>query len=101
MQLFALHAALNGFDHQTLHIDSEDLTALAYAPSKANREPPATRSDVGDRRPFSDAQRIHHLIGFLPRLTIWRLEQPEILRIEQPRIARRLLLSVRVRSADL
>ena len=57
------------------------------APRQPHREPPAARSEIGDRRPFGHMERIHHLIGLLPRLAIRRLEQPEILRREQAWIA--------------
>ena len=83
----ALHAALDGLDHQSLHIDRVHSAVRADAPREPDREPSAARSEVGDDGAFRDVQRIHHLIGLLPRLAIGRFEQSEILRSEQPRLA--------------
>src|SRR5262249_15454562 len=55
----------------------------ADALGELHREPAAAGAEIGDRRSFGDAQRVHDLLGLLPVLPIRRFEQTEILRLKK------------------
>ncbi len=67
-----------------------DAPVRADALGEPQREPAAGGAELGDLRAFSDADRVHDLIGLLPLIAIGRLEQPEILRAEQTGVRLRL-----------
>ena len=87
VQSLALDAPADCLDHETLNVHRVDSAVRADTTRQPHREPPAARAEIDDRRALRHVQCVHHLIGFLPCLAVRRLEQPEILRSEQPRIA--------------
>jgi hypothetical protein len=83
LQSLALHTAANRFDHLRLDVFGVDEPVRADAVREMDREPAIAGADIGDHRAFSDLQRVHDLIRLLPQLSIRRVEQAEILRLEQ------------------
>ena len=65
-----------------LDVFGVDAAVRADPARQPHREPAAAGAEVGDDAAFADLQRVHDLIGPLPRVAIRSLEQPEILRAE-------------------
>src|SRR5262249_14919087 len=59
-------------------------------PREAQREPSARGAELGHHSTFGNADRVHDLLRLLPLVAIRRLEQPEILRLEQTPLGLRL-----------
>ena len=76
--------AADRLEHLPLHVLREHHAVRSDAASQMDREPAGAGADVCDRRAVRDAERIHDLVGLLPRLPVGSFEQPEILGREQP-----------------
>ena len=83
------HAALDRLDHLRLDVFGVDLAVRTDAARQAHGEPAAAGAEVGDDAAVADLERVHDLIGPLPRVAIRTLEQAEVLRRKQPRVLRR------------
>ena len=86
LQPFARDAAANRFEHLPLDVLRVDDAVGPDAARQLNREPAGAGADVGDRRAVRDPQRVHDLVGLLPRVAIGPFEQAEILRRKQPAV---------------
>ena len=82
VQSLTFDASLYRFDHQALHVDCIHPAEPSDTARETHREPSAPGAEIRDGRPFCDAKRVHDLVRFLPRLTIGRLEQTQVLRCE-------------------
>jgi hypothetical protein len=73
-EAFALHAPLNGFDHQSLDIFGVDEPPRTHAAGETNSEPPAAGISPPPRC-LSDLQSVHHLL-VLPGFAIGGSSSP-------------------------
>src|SRR5690606_872577 len=70
LQLLTFDAPLDGLEHLRLDVFGVDDAVRADTAREANREPAAAGAEVGDARAFGDAQGVHDLFGFLPRIAL-------------------------------
>lgn len=82
----ALEAAADRFDHLRLNVFGINEPVRSDPAREPNGEPSAAGAEVGDDRALGNEQRVHDLVRFLPELAIGRLEETEILRLEQVRL---------------
>ena len=79
---------LDGLDHWTLDIFGKHMAVRADATRELDGEPAAAGAEVNHDACVAHPQRVHDPVGLLPLAAIRRLELPEILRPEQPRVLR-------------
>jgi len=87
LQPGALHPAPDRFDHLGLNVFGVNLSVRSDAGGQSNRKPPAACAEVSDRASVRDEQRVHHLIGPLPRVAVGALEHPELFRRKEDPVA--------------
>src|SRR5690606_22681367 len=93
LQLLTFDAPLDGLEHLRLDVFGVDDAVRADTAREANREPAAAGAEVGDARAFGDAQGVHDLFGFLPRIAVGPFERAEIFRWEEPAVPGAILRS--------
>src|SRR5438105_4953746 len=81
---FALHAPLDRLNHQPLDVLRVHQAVAPHAAREANGEPSAGGAQIGGHAAFGDLQRVHDLVGFLPRFAVGRFEQADIGRRKDP-----------------